>query len=530
MRLLALYRTRIGIKLNVLFLCIVTIVLLISGAYNYWMMSEDLHRRETMERSALLARLSASLPNSLWELDDKKIKQTITSEMNSGVVRGIVVADNYSIFVGMFRNSDNSLVDALESTPIPAGLQMEQVRLKHAGLEGNGEIGTIKAYWTNDAINATLKKQVFFKLSEILLLDCLLILALSRSLHVVVLQPLEKLRRALLAAAKAKMGEPIKVPDLRNDEFGEVAAAFNRTSNRLMQDLQRLKVTEEARANTNLALQRALKETHNAFKQLQSTQASLVQAEKMAALGGLVAGVAHEINTPVGVALTGASILAQETQSLARLLASGAIRKTDLLAYVQVAQESTLLLLNNIQRAADLIQSFKRVAVDQTSEARRLFNLHDYIADVLASLHPALKRSNVQVTVECPDGLMIDGYPGAFSQIITNLVMNALIHAYSNREAGVLQLIIRREDKMASLDFIDQGNGIAADILPRIFDPFFTTTRGSGGSGLGLNIVYNLTVRTLGGRIDVKSTLGQGTCFSLTFPLTSPQIVAGDPV
>ncbi|HYH40197.1 MAG TPA: PAS-domain containing protein [Azospirillum sp.] len=276
-------------------------------------------------------------------------------------------------------------------------------------------------------------------------------------------------------------------------------------------------ITERIRAEE---AERAAKEqAERALDELKQAQAHLIQSEKMAALGSLVAGVAHEINTPVGIALTGASLLAERTAEVRAALDAGRLRKADLAEYLDTAAEASQLMMLNVDRAAQLIQSFKQMAVDQASEERRAFNLRDYIHEVLRSLGVRLKRAAHRVEVTCPEDLVLDSYPGALSQLLTNLVMNSLTHAYGPGEHGHLRIVARSLDaERVELVYGDDGRGIPDDLHARVFEPFFTTSRGSGGSGLGLNIVYNIATRTLKGRIALDSAPGRGAVFTMTFP------------
>lgn len=252
---------------------------------------------------------------------------------------------------------------------------------------------------------------------------------------------------------------------------------------------------------------------------LKQAQAHLIQSEKMAALGSMVAGVAHEINTPVGIALTGASLLAERTETIRAALDAGRLRKSELADFLETAAEASQLMMLNVDRAAQLIQSFKQMAVDQASEERRAFGLRDYINEVLRSLGVRLRRAAHTVEVDCPADLVLDSYPGALSQLLTNFIMNSLAHAYGPDERGHLRISVRcpTEDDV-ELVYADDGRGIPPELHTRVFDPFFTTSRGSGGSGLGLNIVYIIVTRTLKGRIDLTSAPGQGATFTLRFP------------
>jgi len=263
------------------------------------------------------------------------------------------------------------------------------------------------------------------------------------------------------------------------------------------------------------------------LSELRRTQEELIQAEKMAALGSLVAGVAHEINTPLGNTLTATSHLADQGDLLAARLLENRMRRTDLEQFMGLVGETTILMLTNLERAVELIQSFKQIAVDQTSGERRQFDLKAYIDEILLSLRPRLRKTRHEVEVDCPKDIIVDGCPGALSQVLTNFVLNSLLHAYGEDDAGHLSITVRQpKPDWIELSYADDGAGIPAEIIGRIYDPFFTTRRGSGGSGLGLHIVYNLVTVSLGGHISVRSEPGGGTRFLVRFPRVIP--VEGD--
>lgn len=269
-------------------------------------------------------------------------------------------------------------------------------------------------------------------------------------------------------------------------------------------------------------VQRAKDAAERALADLQETQASLIEAEKMASLGGLVAGVAHEINTPVGIAVTTATFLREKTESLKAVFETGKVKRSDFEGYLGSAMQSTELMLTSTQRAANLIQSFKQVAVDQTSDERRRFDLKTYVDEVLLSLGPKIKRTHHSVIAEVPPDIEVDSWPGPLSQVITNLVMNSIIHAWGDDAdaAGVIRVegALIDDGRRVELRYSDDGQGIPSENLSRIFEPFFTTRRGSGGSGLGLNIVFNIVRQTLKGTVDVSSVPGAGTTFIVRFP------------
>lgn len=285
------------------------------------------------------------------------------------------------------------------------------------------------------------------------------------------------------------------------------------------EQLQQLNTSLEQKVmDRTQALSTTNQELKQAITSLQEMQGQLVQAEKMASLGKLVAGIAHEINTPLGTSVTSASSLQTEVASLARRFESGSMKRSELQGFLDHANQACLILLSNIERASSLVRSFKQVAVDQSSDDWRDIDLHDYLDEILTSLRPRLKLHAVSVENLADPALRCYSNPGAIYQIISNLVLNALTHAYAPGQAGVIRITARRDAGMIWMTCEDDGAGIPEENLSHVFEPFFTTRRGSGGTGLGLNIVYNLVNTQLKGNIDVKSTLNQGTCFTLRFP------------
>jgi signal transduction histidine kinase len=309
-----------------------------------------------------------------------------------------------------------------------------------------------------------------------------------------------------------------ELPDNRRDELGDVIRGFNQIQRRLKSTIARIREAEDA-------ARRSQQQSAQAMTDLRLTQESLLQAERLASLGSLVAGVAHEINTPVGIALTSASVLKDATDDMQAALAGGVLKKSVMLRYIATAAESSRLIMNNAYRAAHLIHSFKQIAVDQTSEARRPFVLMEYVEEIVTSLRPTLKTTRIALKFDGADDIVLDSYPGAFAQVITNLVLNCVEHAFDPEQPGEIRIHARLDVDVVELELSDNGKGIAPELLERIFEPFFTTRRGQGGTGLGLNIVYNLVVKQFNGTISVRSTLGHGTCFTLRLARVAPQAV-----
>jgi len=257
---------------------------------------------------------------------------------------------------------------------------------------------------------------------------------------------------------------------------------------------------------------------------LRTAQSHLVQAEKMVALGSLVAGVAHEINSPLGVAVTASSLLADRTNELSKSFKDGQMRRADFEEYLATATEVTQSVQANLDRAAKLVHSFKQVAVDQASEDHRRFPLGPYLEEVMQSLSVSLRKAGLKASVECPDDLDVEGYPGALGQLLTNLAMNSMLHGYEPGQSGKLTVKVRRRgSEQVELRFSDDGRGIPPDLQTRVFEPFFTTRRGAGSTGLGLHIVFNLVTQRLKGRIAIDSAPGKGTTFIIRFPRAVPR-------
>jgi signal transduction histidine kinase len=252
-----------------------------------------------------------------------------------------------------------------------------------------------------------------------------------------------------------------------------------------------------------------------ALENLKSTQSYLIQSEKMASLGVLVAGITHEINTPIGVSITAASHFTELSKDLKNEFKAGFLDNQMIEEYLADMVEVSSIIQSNLRRASGLIQSFKQVSADQSSEEQRTFNVKSYIGEIIFSLQPKLKKTKIQIEVICEDNIDINSFPGAFSQILTNLIINSLIHAFDSASKGKIVIQAEKADNWLLLQYSDNGNGINSEVQPKIFDPFFTTNRGNGGTGLGLYILYTLIAQKFGGTIDCESTPEKGTKFNI---------------
>lgn len=271
---------------------------------------------------------------------------------------------------------------------------------------------------------------------------------------------------------------------------------------------------------TNEELEDSNEELQTTIDNLKQTQNKLVESEKMASLGSLVAGIAHEINTPVGIGLTGITHFIEESSKLMEDYANEQMTEEKFKNFLKNTDEISLLIKKNLERTAYLIKSFKQVAADQTSGEKREINLKEYLDEILFSISNITRKTNIDIKTSCIENANVITYPGAISQVITNLIINSIIHGFEKNEKGSINIDINKLDEETfSIRYIDNGKGIKAEFLPKIFDPFFTTNRQKGGTGLGLNIIYNIITNTLKGSIECKSEENKGVEFIITFKI-----------
>ncbi|MGJ4898054.1 MULTISPECIES: sensor histidine kinase [unclassified Bradyrhizobium] len=321
--------------------------------------------------------------------------------------------------------------------------------------------------------------------------------------------PLQQIMASMRAIMLGDYDREVQGTEAR-DEVGAMARA-----------VETFRENAIAKRKTEDELRTAKEKAESALLELNAAQRNLIDAERLAALGGLVAGVAHEVNNPIGISLTVASSFARRVEMFEAALRSpeGGLRRSQLEEFVRSSRDASEQLVANLQRAGELIQSFKQVAVDRSHAERRTFVLSEATDQIITSLKPVLKRAPITLAVDVPEGLFIDGYPGFYGQILTNLFLNAVNHAFADGRAGTISITARpRGTDDIEIIFADNGAGMPPDVQRQAFDPFFTTRRNEGGTGLGLHIVYNLVTQQLGGRMMLESREGQGTTFRIIMP------------
>jgi two-component system NtrC family sensor kinase len=390
----------------------------------------------------------------------------------------------------------------------------------------NNEVGHLQYGLATGALMAAMERSMFNSLilTTIVILFCFVALSLFG------LNITRQLLTLKEATQKIAAGHyDLKIPEVGKDELSEVAHNFNRMSEAI-----ELKVREVSTLNQELE-HRVEQRTEDLFaaklrleeniKVLKETQESLIKSEKLASLGAIVAGVAHEINTPIGNALVTASTIREIVNEFSTQAVSGKLTQSALNNFLKLCREGSQLVESSLVRASELVQSFKQVAVDQSSERRRTFNLAAVVKETVLTLKHTFKNTPYMLDISVSEHIIMDSYPGALSQVLTNLINNAIIHGFEQREIGRMAIVAELSvDEKIKIHFSDDGNGIAEININHIFDPFFTTKFGQGGSGLGLNVVDNIVHRILGGTVDVTSVVGKGTVFTIEIPINAPVV------
>ena len=467
--------------------------------------SMDRLERAVQERTAALAHEVAErgraekVQHALYQIADLSAQALDTDALSAslhGIIGELMVADNFLIALYHPDTQEISIpyfVDQKDSTPplqrFPFGKAMCSYVLssKQAQLH---DLGSFRQLVANGIVTEALGN------TEIASWMGAPMLVHEKPYGVLVVQSYDP----AIVYSKADL-------DLLAFMASHVAVAIAR-----MQADRKIRKAKQELEQQNAAL-------NDALHALQEAQSELVRQEKLASLGRLVAGVAHEINTPLGICVTATSHLVQELKLTREELAAGEMTEESLATFFDVVDQSLRIMTTNTQRAAALVRSFKQVAVDQSSGDIRSFNLDAYLKEVLLSLQPKLKGRPVKVDVDCPKDLVLDSYPGAVSQIVTNMVMNSLVHGFEREQPGNITVRAALEpDDWVVFDYADDGAGMDKDTLDKLFDPFFTTKRGTGGSGLGAHILYNLVTGALGGTVRVESAPGEGLRYHLRFP------------
>ena len=534
----------------------------------------------TAELQTIRNTFASSLMRAIWELNMRQAESIADGLLAMPMVEGVLIRDeNEDILISMgktadltvrmsdYRDKDDHKVQSSDN-----GLFGFTFPLVFEFSNRTTLLGDVTVYSSRDIIINRIEIGVYILIGNAIIKTAFLVFLLLMAFNKLLTKPLEELTKQITELdLESPRDAKVYISYNEQNELTQLENSFNHMLDRLSNYREGLesvrkelvKVNKElddkninlehevAKQTANLSrtlreldkqktelesnqsilqaeivsrreAQHELQEKSDALErsvnELQSAQNQLVESEKMASLGGLVAGVAHEINTPVGVSVTAATYLEDRLVKLEEAYQQQTLTQSNLEGFLKDAHQCTQLMGTNLHRAAELISSFKQVAVDQTNEIVRSVNLSDYLREIIRSLHPKLSKTPHKVHIECPEELELNLKAGAVSQIVTNLVMNSLIHGLEGMDNGEIKIQISDLGESIRMEYSDNGKGMSEEDLKHLFEPFYTTRRGQGGSGLGTHILYNLVTQSLKGKISVESALGKGLSYFIFIP------------
>ena len=530
------------------------------------------------ELQTLKNTFSSSLTRALWELNNDQVRAIAEGLMSLPIVEGLQVRGengNYIAEYGIRAQRSPAPVDQEIIEDHSGGVFSYSFPLvfKFSGREST--VGDVTLYSSFDTIFSRIEVGVFFLIGNAIVKTTFLVFLFMTAFRTMLSEPLQTMTEQMgnfdpLHPEESKLS--IKLDD--DNELLQLKESYNQVIDDLIVSNDKLKDTQseltlankklddqnlileqevakktaslsqimldlEQQKDELIAHQRELRQENenrqyieaelrkrnqelaSSMDSLSHAQEQLVESERMASLGGLVAGIAHDVNTPLGVSVTAASFLQERLNNLKTDFEDKSLTSKNMSCFIDEAEQTAVLLLSNLERASDLIASFKQVAVDQTSETEREFVLGDYINEIIQSLKPSFKQTEHQINVTCPDNLVVTCAPGAIAQIVTNMVVNSLMHGFEGKVAGTVTLDVKEDADNVVIRYQDDGRGLSEEELSKLFDAFFTTKRGEGGSGLGTHIMYNLVTQSLHGHIEADSTLGNGLQYTIRFPKKS---------
>lgn len=452
-----------------------------------------------------------SLSNSLWEISPGQVQVQLDGLLQLPDVRYLEITSQYGdYYVAGSRPDTGPTVE-------------RQYTLQHRTTNSLFDVGTLTLIISLDEVYKRLGDKVLVILTSQGIKTFLVSIFILTIFHRLITQHLSTMAEYARRLKLDQLDKPLilrRNESKRDDELRQVVDAMNSMRESMLKDMHKRAEAEQALAQLNAELEQRVtdrtqqleernQELHDTLAKLQATQQQLVESKKLAALGGLVAGVAHEINTPIGISFTAASFLADQAKLQQQLQPDNPLAET--------AVESSQMICQNLERAAQLISAFKQVSVDQSSEQRRTFDLIQYLDEILTALHPRLKRCQPKVTIEGPEHLPLDSYPGSYYQIFTNLILNSLLHGFENQPGGEILIKVEERENSLLIDYSDNGVGIPDGWHEKLFEPFMTTKRNQGCSGLGMHITFNLVSQLLKGHIRCLPN-SDGAHFQLELP------------
>lgn len=493
------------------------------GLSSYWTWSKE-REQAALSMRTTLETVGPQLASAIWALDRQAIDAQLIS-VGGLPAAGAVWLENTEFPDGTFtRPRPEAPVGPIVSVP-----------LEHAPRQGElVRLGTIAVELRFDEIDRRALNGLVKEATAIIALLVILVITVRLVFRRLVTLPLDEVSRFMsrgdLLTSEARLAIP--GPSQQSaDELGRLESAINQMLQERRRDLTELNAYRDNLENLvedrTEQLSAANTELVEALETLKRAQDELVRSENLAALGSMVAGIAHELNTPIGNGLVAASTIQERTEDVSTRLKAKQIRKSELDGFMDETSEASAIIVATLRRARDLVQNFKQVAVDRSSAQRRSFGLREVIEETLGTLQPTLRKLPFKIETSIDTDVTMNSYPGPLGQILTNLVENAVKHGFDGRDSGIITIETEILDGSVSIQVHDNGNGMPPAHIKRIFDPFFTTKLGKGGSGLGMSIVHRIATEVLGGRIDIQSAMGEGTTVSIILPLTAPERAAG---
>lgn len=505
------------------------ISLIISGLLTMYIEVDNINKQIESELNTLLTETALSISDPLWAYNFNAMQLLTDGLINRRNIYEIQISDKIR---GLIFDKRNVMYQPLDNK-VQYG---KKDILKNGKIIGTIQIGIAYAPYAD-----TLYRQLISRLVQSLIQVSAYTTVILWIAYTIT-KPLKALEMTINEFASGDYSHFAKVDG--KDEIARLASAFNtmarqiedadyelRTMNASLEQLVLERTDELLLTNDELKETLAISqqiqaeltlkndELNNALDSLQAANREIVEATKSNLTSQLIAGVAHEINTPVGIMVTTNTFLTQEIERFSSLLSEGTLKRTDLENFMDTISEATQNTQRNLNNTIALIHNFKEVAVDQTSLRQRNFDLKSYLEEVVSTLKPAFKHKTITLLIECPDDILLNSYPGAFSQIFTNLILNSIKHGFKSSVEGTISITVTIQDKILILDYCDNGCGIGLEYLTHIFTPFYSTEHNRGGSGLGLSVVKNLIEKTLSGMITCASEPNQGLTFHIELPL-----------
>lgn len=506
-------------KIGVLIAFIFGILISVFQIYNDYTNQEDELAQTVMQ---ILRVTESSAKQAVYEYDDILANKVINGLFAYQPITNAIITDDFGEVLAQAKKDVEILKPWWVIGKVLSGQREFKINIITKDSLDNSQAQLIVQVDAYSGASAFYARASIIFISGIIR-NILLALALLAVFHYLISKPLLVLISHLIAIDPEHPDRTLTISSKhKNNELGLLTASINILLKSVVDHIKEVEALNEHLEQRVDERTQALKiksqEALESMELLKDTQLQLLEAEKDAALGGLVAGIAHEINTPLGITVTASSSLQDMSNELTEKMQSGNISRTEFERYLKHYNNCTELILRNSARASALITRFKKIAVDQQSFEKRLFYFIEYVEDIIFTLQPKLKNTRITVKIECADDFEIVNYPGAIAQIISNLILNALIHAFDEHAEGEIIINIQKQDKMIEMTVTDDGKGIEKSDLAKIFEPFYTTKRNAGGSGLGLHIISNIITNTLHGRINCSSEIGVGSRFHLVFP------------